>query len=119
MYMPYKNRLDRNAAQSRYRKTEKGKATTKRSKKSTAGRITQQKYIQRWRERNKIKSSAHNIVAQALRGGILIRGKCELCGVEKTVAHHDNYSKPLDVRWLCTKHHNEIHCQPRYKEVRR
>lgn len=35
---------------------------------------------------------------------------CEVCG--KTIgvqAHHDDYSKPLIVRWLCARHHMQIH----------
>ena len=34
---------------------------------------------------------------------------CEVCGATKAQAHHCNYSKPLDVRWLCPKHHAEWH----------
>ena len=34
---------------------------------------------------------------------------CEVCGVEKAQAHQDHYSKPVDVRWLCTTHHAEWH----------
>jgi len=30
---------------------------------------------------------------------------CEICGCEKSEAHHDDYSRPLDVRWLCRVHH--------------
>lgn len=41
--------------------------------------------------------------------GVLVRFPCEVCGVTKVDAHHDDYGKPLDVRWLCRKHHNEHH----------
>ena len=33
---------------------------------------------------------------------------CEVCG-ESAQRHHDDYSKPLEVRWLCTRHHGEVH----------
>jgi hypothetical protein len=39
----------------------------------------------------------------------LKRMPCEVCGAQKVEAHHDDYSKPLDVRWLCKKHHAEHH----------
>jgi hypothetical protein len=38
----------------------------------------------------------------------LDRQPCEICG-EKAEAHHDNYDKPLEVRWLCFFHHREWH----------
>ena len=44
-------------------------------------------------------------LARAVKGGILKRGCCEFCGDPKTEAHHEDYSKPLQVRWLCSKHH--------------
>jgi hypothetical protein len=44
-----------------------------------------------------------------LRRGTIKRGPCEVCGSEDSEAHHDDYSKPLDVRWLCRKHHREHH----------
>jgi len=58
---------------------------------------------------------AHKVKTRALtrahiRSGKLIKQCCEVCLTEKNVqAHHDDYNKPLDVRWLCIKHHAEHH----------
>ncbi len=42
--------------------------------------------------------------------GKLIKKPCEICGSEEKIdAHHDDYAKPMDVRWLCKKHHREHH----------
>ena len=45
----------------------------------------------------------------AVRFGYLVRQPCEVCGVTDVEAHHVDYSKPLEVRWLCFQHHGEIH----------
>lgn len=42
---------------------------------------------------------------------VLERKPCEACGAERAEAHHDDYSKPLSVRWLCKRHHAEHHRQ--------
>lgn len=55
------------------------------------------------------KYRASTAVGNAIRDGRLTRGVCEVCGVEKVQAHHDDYRKPLSVRWLCRKHHLEHH----------
>jgi hypothetical protein len=53
---------------------------------------------------------AHNLVAQAIKTGKLTPQPCEVCGITKRVyAHHDDYDRPLDVRWLCPLHHNQHH----------
>lgn len=59
------------------------------------------------------KRAAHQATSVAIRDGRLIRQPCEVCGHEPAEAHHDDYSKPLDVRWLCTKHHAEHHKRER------
>ena len=58
--------------------------------------------------------AAHRIVQNAVRAGLLVvPWICEQCGAnERLDAHHDDYSKPLEVRWLCrpchAKHHVEV-----------
>jgi ribosomal protein L15E len=32
-----------------------------------------------------------------------------VCGAKKSVAHHEDYKKPLDVIWLCQEHHKAVH----------
>ena len=54
---------------------------------------------------------AHWTVANALLNGTLAKSPCEVCGAINVDGHHDDYSKPLDVRWLCRTHHNEHHAQ--------
>lgn len=67
-----------------------------------------------WSKRNSEKRRAHLLVRRAVLRGILVRQPCEQCGDEKSQAHHDDYSKPLVVRWLCAKHHGEHHRAERW-----
>jgi hypothetical protein len=67
-----------------------------------------------WSKKNREKRRAHCRVKRAIDSGNLLRGPCEVCGVSDGVeAHHDDYDKPLDVRWLCTVHHGETRRKPR------
>lgn len=65
---------------------------------------------------------AHDAVYKAIRSGELVRGRCEQenegdCS-GRIEGHHDDYSKPLDVRWLCVSHHRRFHASRR-KRVKR
>ena len=82
-------------ARAAYAQTPEGRAALARGSKA-------------WAKRNPLKKAASTAVANAIRDGRLTRQPCEACG-DKAQAHHDDYSKPLDVRWLCTKHHAEWH----------
>ena len=62
-----------------------------------------------WREQDRRRSAAHNAVARALKSGQLKRLPCERCGDKKSVAHHEDYDKKLDVIWLCQPCHKARH----------
>ena len=86
------------SARAKYAKTERGRLAISRSNRA-------------YYKRNSVKRKAHDAVLSALRNGRLERMGCEVCGVPRANAHHDNYSKPLEVRWLCPAHHREFHKQ--------
>ncbi|MGD9687793.1 MAG: hypothetical protein AB7U43_12550 [Desulfobacter sp.] len=62
-------------------------------------------------ERNPEKRAAHVLVGNAIRAGKLLRQPCIVCQSVSSEAHHEDYSRPLDVIWLCRKHHSELHEQ--------
>ena len=62
----------------------------------------------KWRREKPERYKAHTMVSNAVRNGKLIPKNCEVCG-DKAHAHHDDYNKPLDVRWLCPIHHQQYH----------
>lgn len=67
-------------------------------------------YIKEYRSRYPKKYAAHAAVSNAVKTGVLVPLPCEVCGTnEKVHAHHDDYSKQLDVRWLCAAHHAQWH----------
>lgn len=56
-----------------------------------------------------VKRRAHYAVTRALQTGSLLRRPCEICGSSPVDAHHPDYKHPLEVRWLCRKHHVAVH----------
>lgn len=62
-----------------------------------------------WRAEDERRQKAHNAVYSAVKSGKLIRQLCCRCGNEKTLAHHEDYDKPLDVMWLCQPCHKQRH----------
>lgn len=63
----------------------------------------------RYKHAHPERHAAHAEMTKAIRSGRLIPQPCEKCGEEKVEGHHDDYSQPLSVRWLCKKHHLEAH----------
>ncbi len=68
--------------------------------------------------RNKFpgKRRARDKLGRAISSGKIERRKCEVCGETKTQAHHLDYRKPLEIIWLCFKHHRQKHGQ--MKEIK-
>lgn len=55
------------------------------------------------------KLHVRNLTRARIRSGVLVRQPCEICEATEAEAHHDDYSKPYAVRWLCPTHHREHH----------
>jgi hypothetical protein len=91
------------AARRKYAKTKEGKDARKRASK-------------KWDSLNRHKKRAHLMVRRAIKRGYLKKAPCIVCGSEEVEAHHTNYDKPLDVTWLCSKHHKEEHKRIREKQ---
>ena len=66
-------------------------------------------YQAKYKEANREKVRARGMVYDHIRRGKMKRGFCEVCGANKANAHHDDYSRPLSIRWLCHIHHGTEH----------
>jgi len=66
-------------------------------------------YYKKYSKENKQKIQAKWKAQYAIKTGKLKKQPCEVCGNKKAEKHHEDYSKPLEVKWLCHKHHMEFH----------
>jgi len=56
-------------------------------------------------EHNKVRGIFHNEV----KSGRIKRQPCVHCGSLKSQGHHPDYSKPLEVIWVCSAHHYPLY----------
>lgn len=64
--------------------------------------------------RRRAKELARNVTKKAIRGGGLAKQPCEECGAtERVEVHHVDYTKPLEIRWLCKPCHYKQHAPKR------
>jgi hypothetical protein len=56
----------------------------------------------------RLKDLARKMLSLAVAAGWTERQPCEVCG-QPAQAHHPDYAKPLEVRWLCPTHHRALH----------
>lgn len=79
----------------KYRKTEVGKISVKN---------TQKRQYKKFRE----KAMARAKLNYHVKCGKIKKQSC-FCGEIKVDGHHSDYSKPLEVVWLCRLHHLQLH----------
>lgn len=90
-----KNRIKLRAYNRKYNRLWRGKN----------GYGSEERYAKKYPE----KILARRMLRQALRLGKIKKGRCEICKKPNVHGHHDDYFKPLDVRWLCPVHHAAAH----------
>lgn len=72
-------------------------------------------YMREWRKTNpmsdeqRLKDTARSYANVYLRRGKIQRGNCRDCGGEHAEMHHEDYSMPLKVIWLCRPCHMLLH----------
>lgn len=62
------------------------------------------------------RKAQHAVSVELMMGRIKNPGKCSSCEAITDVldAHHEDYSKPLDIRWLCKPCHTQYHTKIRF-----
>lgn len=103
--MPYKNREDRlKWSREKYAKSEFVRKQTllrqKKRRKLNPYPLSPERAF---------KQNARKKLARALKSGKVKKLPCRDCNELNVEAHHPDYSKPMEVIWLCKKHHGEIH----------
>lgn len=51
----------------------------------------------------------YSLVQTHKRNGNIVKEPCIICGNVNVHGHHKNYDKPLELTWLCPRHHKEVH----------
>jgi len=71
------------------------------------GARDRKEYKRKTKEKYPERDKARDMVRVAIKNGLIKRTPCVICGDIKSEAHHEDYSKPLEVVFLCRKHHVE------------
>ena len=95
----------RTQPKNRERLRRQGRASYRRNREAAIARSNA------YRRQNRQKARAYAAVAYALKTGVLIRPRrCENCGENgRLQGHHHDYTKRLEVEWLCSACHNDKH----------
>ena len=102
----------RREADRRYEQTPQRREAKRKYRQTPAGREVRREFHRRYRQNPDHRPSilARLALNKAVYAGEVARGSCAHCGTTSRIeAHHPDYSKPLDVVWLCRFHHRELH----------
>lgn len=83
----------------------------KKYRETESGKLSHKKAIKKYRYLYPLRRAAHQIIANAIaRKKIIKPDNCSICNSTKKIeSHHDDYTKPLLIRWLCETCHKEWH----------
>lgn len=60
-------------------------------------------------DEQRFRANARAYLKEYVKRGKVAKLPCEVCGTADYVeGHHEDYTKPLHVRWLCRLHHNMV-----------
>ena len=107
----YKSKKEKILKQQRKRYQSKRESILERHRRycqTEEGKKSRREISKRARERNPDRQRVYARVKYAIQTGRLKREPCK-CGEESVEAHHEDYSYPLDVAWLCKKCHAALH----------
>ena len=96
----------------RFQKDPRVRARHEKYRSSDAGKESLRKAREKWRLENPEKRAAHIILGNRVKcGNVQKPDICEACSKSgcRIEGHHHDYSKPLDVKWLCSKCHSDLH----------
>lgn len=131
LYQIEYRKLDKNKEkQKEYQKSEKGRESQRKYRQSKKCEESQKKYSESEKGKKRRKEYQENQYHNDLVGRKkidarikvsieiklkkLVKLPCIICNsVEKVQAHHEDYSKPLDITWLCHEHHMKRHVELR------
>lgn len=109
----YRKNIERYKAYEKERTNEPNRMEARREyQRSEAGQERHVAANRAWRNRNPAKAKAQNATRRAVEKGLLVKWPvCAMpeCEESRVEAHHYDYSSPLCVTWLCSKHHKEAH----------
>lgn len=103
----------------RYILTEEQAAADRLRRKKSHRRVANRRAVESWQKRNPEAVAAKKRLRQAVQSGRVKKPEhCQALGCQSRLrleAHHHDYRKPLDVVFVCARHHRRAHASGRLR----